>query len=137
MASDTRAVLRACLRSPRVNDTPLGPRFWTAQTLLHELASAAYFKAEWPHNYRVVTGDADGNAAALHALGGAVAFLRDSKLDARLVPLGCLEALPGCEGDGAIVGLANMQAVQELPAHMTLDGAALENLEVCLSVEAV
>ncbi len=133
LAAETNAVLKACLRQPRINHIPPGDRFWTAHTLTHQLSSSGYFDKQptWPHNYQVLCEDIDGNGAALYALGGAVAYLRDCLLDERIVPLGFLEALPGCEGvDGGLVGGERMQAVQQLAQHVTLDGAALENLEV-------
>lgn len=73
----------------------------------------------------------EGSAAALTAVGGCISFLRQCLLDRRLLPLGRVALLPGCRDvAGAVQGVGDMQDVDMGPEYVSLDGSALENLEV-------
>ena len=66
----------------------------------------------------------DDSEAALRALGLCAAHLREVLLDRKLLPCGTFQHLPGC----ALPGCPDLPA--ELPAFVTLDGSAFDNLEV-------
>ncbi|EFJ45822.1 hypothetical protein VOLCADRAFT_105835 [Volvox carteri f. nagariensis] len=90
----------------------------------------------WPQLLRRIVSDGvSSRPAAMAALGGMIAFLKDSLLDRAVLPLGRFEELPalvasrGSAGAGEDSSGADV-AGAEGPLYMALNGAALENLEI-------
>ncbi|GFR46110.1 hypothetical protein Agub_g7598, partial [Astrephomene gubernaculifera] len=91
----------------------------------------------WPALLRrLVAGGVESHPAAMAALGGAIAFLRDCLLDLAVIPLGRFEELPALQPAAAAGGAAAGEAGGAAdprhagPLYMSLNGAALENLEI-------
>ncbi|KXZ50845.1 hypothetical protein GPECTOR_15g531 [Gonium pectorale] len=84
----------------------------------------------WPELLqRMVADGVASRPAAMAALGGIIAFLTDCLLDRAVLPLGRFEELPALAPQ--LVGEAGADGLDSYgPLYMSLNGAALENLEI-------
>jgi DNA mismatch repair protein MSH6 len=158
LSEASRRVVLGVLRNPRVNEMPPGAgdgQFWTADETWRRLLEnagpspfedpdaaekaplAGYFASEaaLPPALAALAADRPGAAAAATALGGCISFLHGALLDRRVLGAGRVEPLEEAVG---VCGDANADAdagdggpaAERPPAFMSLDGPALENLEI-------
>lgn len=132
LSGPTRKVVLGVLRSPLVNELPVGAGdkcFWPGDHTWEELREGEYFATcggTMPAVLAAMARDTSAHAAAGCALGGCISFLRSALLDKRVLGAGRVEDMAAAVG----VGAPTARAERDVPAHMTLDGPALENLEI-------
>ena len=159
LSGPSRRVLLGVLRNPLVNELPPGSdegQFWPADEtwsrLLEKTKSDknnsdsgnnnnnggiySYFpKGDFPAILAKMESNRSAYVAAATALGGCVSYLKNALLDKRVLGAGRVEAMEEAVGVGN-QGLGNGDTPGEesrkisVPACMTLDGPALENLEI-------
>ncbi|KAK9844444.1 hypothetical protein WJX74_002610 [Apatococcus lobatus] len=127
----TSKLLRGILKNPRINNQDKSQQFWDPSIAL-ERAQQGSPGASQPAILQRLAGDVRGNAAALSAFGGSLSFLQEALLDRNILKAGRFELLPGSAvADASSVDNSGPQgSSDQLAAHLRVDGAALDNLEV-------
>lgn len=151
LSSATRRVTSGVLRSPLVNELHVGDGekdFWTAEKAITALREGDYFKAPGSHGEgslprplpvvldEMLSRPSNSTSAAWHALGGCLSYLKNALLDRRVLGAGKVGSfddilgLNTCNigGQGASLELCDDDA--HAPLFVSLDGPALENLEI-------
>ncbi len=154
LSGPSRRVVLGVLRCPLVNELPPGDddgHFWSAEETWNRLlekkegktddkdgdgnstASGSGFKyfpsGSLPEILSTMESARDTYTAATAALGGCVSFLQKTLLDKRILGAGRVEAMEEAVGIGGN-GTSTNAATTNMPKYMTLDGPALENLEI-------
>ena len=155
-SNSAKRVIRGLLRDPIVNVYELGSdRFWTTDTLLENLPSYFNNNNPMPAVLEGIVKDKDGNTAVASALGGCLAYLNDGMLDKQIMAARRFELVSEAYGVGSGGGNKSSRKndgdvddsgvtpdskdikrlLENKVKHMSLDGAALENLEVLENTE--
>ncbi|KAL4517804.1 hypothetical protein Ndes2526A_g02182 [Nannochloris sp. 'desiccata'] len=159
LSGPSRRVVLGVLRSPLVNELPPGDEdghFWSAEETWNrlleknkkketeggddncdrndtDLGSASSFKyfpsGSLPAIISKMESERTTYTAATAALGGCVSFLQKTLLDKRILGAGRVEAMEEAVGIGS-GNTAAKDTTTIAPKYMTLDGPALENLEI-------
>lgn len=159
-SNPAKKVIRGLLRDPLVNEYELGSgRFWTVDTLLEKLPSYFDDASSMPTVLDSIVNDKNVNAAVASALAGCLAYLNDGMLDKQVMAARRFELVSEAYGVGSGRSRSRSRSskndggvddsdggttpdnedmkglLANKVKHMSLDGAALENLEVLENTE--
>ncbi|KAK3233260.1 hypothetical protein CYMTET_56430 [Cymbomonas tetramitiformis] len=141
LSEETAAAIHSSFQGTLQRRLDAGTQMWEAERTMHELREGGYFGAQgdaFPELLTELEGAGVHGEAALSAFGGCVFHLKDfAQLDRELLPLRCVERLPGvstsvtcAEGGDTDMGTGNPGPNSQQEAYVELDAAALKNLEV-------
>ncbi|XP_024530362.1 DNA mismatch repair protein MSH6 isoform X3 [Selaginella moellendorffii] len=124
----TQKALREQTRKPLISQLVPSKEFWDAEQTTKEIRTSYGASDAMPTVLQKILELGVSSEPVLSAFGGCICYLRQSLLDGQLLQLGRFELLPG--SDLSFEHSAAIPEADPAEAHMVLDSAALDNLEI-------